>query len=114
MDIFAQHGVGGILGLLTNAFFASNSIITLDGVSTNAGGWVDHNWRLLYVQLAYIVAASSYTFVVTALLAHYINTVPGLHLRTTAEGEALGIDEVEVGQDTFSKIPSLTRSHPDW
>jgi len=103
LDIFAQHGVGGIFGLLTNAFFASHSVIASDGVSTNAGGWVDRNWRQLYVQLAYIAAASVYTFVVTALLAHYINTVPGLHLRTTAEGEALGLDEVEVGQNTLFK-----------
>jgi ammonium transporter, Amt family len=99
LDIFAQHGVGGIVGLLTNAFFASHSVITLDGVSTNKGGWVDRNWKQFYIQAAYIIAACSYTFVVTALLAHYINTVPGLHLRTTAEGEALGSDEVQVGLD---------------
>lgn len=96
LDIFAQHGVGGIVGLLGNAFFASHSVITLDGISTNAGGWVDRNWKQLYIQLAYIVAACIYTFVVTAILTHYINTVPGLHLRVTAQGEALGTDEVEV------------------
>lgn len=113
LDIFAQHGVGGIVGLLTNAFFASHSVITLDGVSTNAGGWIDHNWKQLYIQLAYIIAACFYTFFVTALLAHYINTVPGLRLRIKAEEEALGPDEVEVS--IYILLISLRpNKFPDW
>lgn len=97
LDLFAEHAVGGILGLLMNGFFASRSIIALDGVNTNVpGGWIDHNWKQLYIQLAYVCATCSYTFVVTALLAKCIDIIPGLHLRTTAEGEKLGLDEVEV------------------
>lgn len=97
LDLFAEHAVGGMLGLLMNGFFASRSIIALDGVNTNVpGGWVDHNWKQLYIQIAYIFATCSYTFVVTALLAKCIDIIPGLQLRTTAEGEKLGLDEVEV------------------
>jgi Amt family ammonium transporter len=97
LDLFAEHAVGGILGLLMNGFFASSSIIALDGVNTNIpGGWVDHHWKQLYIQVAYICATCSYSFVVTALLAKCINAIPGLQLRTTAEGEKLGLDEVEV------------------
>lgn len=98
LDIFAQHAIGGILGLLMNAFFATKSVIALDGVNTNVlGGWIDHNWKQLYIQFAYILAASLYTFIVTALIVHYVDTIPGLHIRVAAASETLGLDEVEVG-----------------
>lgn len=99
LDIFAEHGVGGILGLLINAFFASKEVIALDGVNTDTlGGWVDRNWKQLYIQLAYIVATCLYTFVVTALIVHYVDTIPGLHIRVTGAAEELGLDEVEIGE----------------
>jgi Amt family ammonium transporter len=114
LDLFAEHAVGGILGLLMNAFFASRSIIALDGVNTNVpGGWVDHNWKQLYIQVAYICATVSYSFVVTALLAKCIDMIPGLQLRTTAEGEKLGLDEVEIGEFANDYI-EVRRDFMDW
>lgn len=111
LDLFAEHAVGGIVGLLMNAFFASQTIIALDGVNTSIpGGWIDHHWKQLYIQVAYICATCSYTFVVTALIAKGINAIPGLHLRISPEGEALGLDEVEVGFDTLLNFPFLIRS----
>jgi Amt family ammonium transporter len=114
LDLFAEHAVGGILGLLMNGFFASSSIIALDGVNTNIpGGWVDHHWKQLYIQVAYICATCSYSFVVTALLAKCINAIPGLQLRTTAEGEKLGLDEVEIGEFANDYI-EVRRDFMDW
>ncbi|OJA18313.1 hypothetical protein AZE42_09344 [Rhizopogon vesiculosus] len=110
-DLFTQHAIGGILGLLTNAFFVSHSVIALDGINTNVpGGWVDHNWKRLYVQVTYIMATCSYAFIVTFLIAHFNNIISGLHLRATAEGEMLGLDEVEVSLDTPLNLPSITRA----
>ncbi|KAG1853097.1 hypothetical protein F4604DRAFT_1958937 [Suillus subluteus] len=90
-----------------HAFFASCSIVVLDAsINTNVpGGWVDHYRKQLYVQVAYICVTCSYTFIVTALIAQCINTILGLHMRTTAEGEELGLDEVEYG------ITSRTGQH---
>jgi Ammonium Transporter Family len=97
LDLFAEHAVGGMIGLLFNAFFASSDIIALDDVNTSAvGGWLDQNWKQLYMQFAYICATSGYAFVVTALLAKCVDLIPGLHLRSTPEGERLGMDEIEV------------------
>lgn len=96
LDLFAEHAVGGIIGLMLNAFFASPSIIAMDDVSTGPGGWVNHNWKQLYIQFAYVVATCAYTFVMTAFVAKVIDMIPGLHLRSTPEGEMLGMDEVEV------------------
>lgn len=114
LDLFAEHAVGGILGLLMNAFFASRSIVALDGVNTNVpGGWIDHNWKQLYIQVAYICATVSYSFVVTALLAKCIDIIPGLHLRTSTEGEKLGLDEVEIGEFANDYI-EVRRDFMDW
>lgn len=80
-----------------NAFLADQDIIALDGVNTGIlGGFMDHNWKQLYIQFAYVVACTAYAFVMTALLAKVVDMIPGLRLRATAEEEALGMDEVEV------------------
>ena len=97
LDLFAEHAMGGVIGLLVNGLFASHNIIALDGVNTNVkGGWVDHNYKQLYIQFAYVCATCAYSFVVTAIIAKAIDVIPGLHLKTTPEGESLGLDEVEV------------------
>ncbi|KAF8973539.1 ammonium transporter [Flammula alnicola] len=99
LDLFAEHAVGGVVGLMLNAFFASSTIIKMDGVSNNiAGGWVDHNWKLLYMQFAYVMATCFYTFFMTALVAKTLDMIPGLRLRSTPEGEMVGMDEVEIGE----------------
>lgn len=79
-----------------NGFFGSHDIIALDGVNTSIpGGWIDQNWKQLYIQFAYICAVTGYTFVVTALIAKAVD-LTGLHLRASPEDERLGMDEVEV------------------
>ncbi len=96
-DLCAEHAIGGILGLLFNAIFADSEIIALDGVNTSAnGGWLNRNWKQLYIQIAYIVACSAYSFVMTAFIARTINMIPTLHLRATPEEEMLGMDDTEV------------------
>jgi len=85
-----------MIGLLLNAFFGTTDIISLDGVNSNPGGFMDHNWKQLYIQFAYICAVTAYSFVVTAAIAKGIDMIPGLHLRGTPESEKLGMDEIEV------------------
>jgi Amt family ammonium transporter len=97
LDLFAEHAVGGMVGLLLNGFFASGQIIALDDVNTSiVGGWLDQNWKQLYIQFAYICATSAYTFVATAFIAKCVDLIPGLRLRSTPEAEKLGMDEIEV------------------
>lgn len=38
LDLFAEHALGGILGLLANGLFADDEIIALDGVNTAVPG----------------------------------------------------------------------------
>lgn len=89
--------MGGIIGLLWNALFADKDLIALDGVNTTApGGWLNGHWKQLYMQFAYVVATCAYTFVVTALLAKGLDSIPLFRLRASPEEEALGMDDTQV------------------
>lgn len=114
LDVFAEHAIGGIVGLLFNAFFAADYIIGLDGVNMEAtGGFLNHNYRQLYVQVAYIVASCAYTFVVSALIAKAIDMIPGLHLRASSEAELLGMDDDQHGEFAYDYV-EVRRDYLAW
>ncbi|KAL5635100.1 hypothetical protein ACGC1H_002959 [Rhizoctonia solani] len=99
LDLFAEHAVGGILGLLANGLFADTDLIALDGVNTAVpGGWIKHNYKQLYIQFAYVCACCAYVFVMTAILAKIVDVIPFLGLRATEEGEILGMDDDQIGE----------------
>ncbi|KAK0506013.1 ammonium transporter [Armillaria luteobubalina] len=96
LDLFAEHAVGGMVGLILTAFFGDSEVIALDGINTAAsGGWMDRNWKQLYIQFA------------------YWTLIPGLQLRSTVEGERLGMDEVEIGEFATDYI-EIRRDYTDW
>ncbi|KAG8964582.1 hypothetical protein FRC03_001612 [Tulasnella sp. 419] len=99
LDLFAEHGMAGIIGLLFNGIFAADYIISLDDVNTAIpGGFMQRNFAQLYKQFAYVCACSAYVFVVTALLAKAIDMIPGLKLRGSEDDEVVGMDEVDIGE----------------
>jgi Amt family ammonium transporter len=103
--VFAEHGIGGMVGLIFVGLFANDSIIALDGVNAGVvGGFVDHNYALLYKQVAMVAAASGYAFVVSAVLAKAIDCVPGLRLRATDEAELLGMDDDQHGEFSYDYV----------
>lgn len=112
LDIFAVHGMGGLVGNVCTAFFASKYIAALDGVSRgeNAidGGWVDHHWMQLAYQLADSVTGGVYSFVGTCVILFILNLLPGLQIRATEEAEILGIDDAEIGEFAYDYV-ELTR-----
>jgi Amt family ammonium transporter len=115
MDVFAEHGIAGMVGLLFNAFFAADYIIGLDGVNTGIinGGWLNHNYKQLYIQVAYIVATTAYAFVMSAALALIINFIPGLHLRASEEAELLGMDDDQLGEFAYDYV-EVRRDYLAW
>jgi ammonium transporter, Amt family len=97
LDLFALHGIGGIISLIFNGFFATTDVISLDGINTETqGGFLDHNYKQLYIQFAYACACSGYVFVVTAAIAKVFCLIPLLNLRATDHAESIGIDEDQV------------------
>lgn len=115
MDVFAEHGVAGMVGLIFNGFFGADWIIGLDGVNTGVinGGWLNHNYKQLYIQVAYIVACTGYAFTVSALLAFVINKIPGLHLRASEEAELLGMDDDQLGEFAYDYV-EVRRDYLAW
>lgn len=113
--MFAEHGVAGIVGLIFNGFFASGSIIGLDGVNAGlfAGGWIKHEWKQMYKQIAYILAACAWAFVVSAILAFGINFIPGLKLRASEEAELLGMDDDQLGEFAYDYV-EVRRDYLAW
>lgn len=112
LDIFAIHGIGGLVGNLLTGLFAADYIAGLDGVSIGdaaiAGGWLNHHWIQLAYQLADGVAGMAYTFVVSCALLYVINWIPGLKLRASEEEELLGMDDCELGEFAYDYV-ELTR-----
>ena len=66
------------------------------------GGWLNHNYPQLGIQIADTVAGGAYSFVGTALILLVLDlvgkVVPALRLRATEEEEILGMDDVELGE----------------
>jgi Amt family ammonium transporter len=106
-----------MIGLIANGVFGANYIIGLDGVNADPvlypGGWIQHNWKQLYIQFAYVVACSAYAFAISALIAFVINFVPGLKLRASDESELLGMDDSELGEFAYDYV-EVRRDYLAW
>ena len=117
MDIFAVHGLAGIIGLLINGLFGTNYIPSLDGVLTGSaaiqGGWFTHHWVQLGYQVAYIGATCAYSFTVTMIILLIMNFIPGLRLRVSVDEERSGIDEAELGEFAFDFV-EVRRDYDSW
>lgn len=121
LDIFAVHGISGVVGLLMTGLFAQASVAANDGYLVIPGGWLDHNYIQLAKQLAWVVYVAAWAFVTTYLemfrefpstkqstsqsltpihssLLLVIDKIPGCHFRSTQEAEIVGIDETDHGE----------------
>ncbi|EHL03401.1 putative Ammonium transporter MEP3 [Glarea lozoyensis 74030] len=109
-----KHGIAGIVGLVFNGLFAADYIIGLDGVNNGiTGGWLNHNYKQLYIQIAYIVACTAYSFVISAGIAYAINAIPGLKLRASEEAELLGMDDDQLGEFAYDYV-EVRRDYLAW
>ncbi|KAF2722746.1 ammonium transporter [Polychaeton citri CBS 116435] len=107
-DIFAVHCIGGILGNICTGFFAADYIAHLDGYTVIPGGWVNHNWVQLGIQLADSIAGLCYSFVMSCLILLAISFigrwVPFFELRMSKEEEEAGADDVEIGEYAYDYV----------
>jgi len=108
LDIFAVHGIGGLVGNICTAFFAADYIAHLDFVQEIPGGWLNHNWIQIGYQLADSFSGGVYSFVGTSIILFIMNLIPGLRLRASEEAEILGIDDAEIGEFAYDYV-ELTR-----
>ena len=104
LDIFAIHGIGGLVGDLLTGLFAADYIARLDGFTEISGGWVNQHWVQLAIQLADGVTGMTYSFGVSCLILFLLNLIPGFHLRASEAEEMMGMDETEVGEFAYDYV----------
>ncbi|KAL5118318.1 ammonium transporter Amt1 [Pleosporales sp. CAS-2024a] len=108
LDIFAVHGIGGFVGNILTAFFAADYIAHLDGFTVIPGGWINGHWIQLGHQLADSFSGGFYSFVGTCLILGMLDFigkyVPVFRLRASEQEEALGIDDVEIGEFAYDYV----------
>lgn len=100
LDVFASHGIGGMIGSLMTALFAQASVAGFDGTEID-GGWFDHNYIQLAYQLAEITATFAWSFAITTLICWVMHFIPGLRLRASEESEIVGIDDAYLGEFAY-------------
>jgi Amt family ammonium transporter len=87
LDVFPVHGVGGMLGTLAAAVFASAGLGVFSGQGYAEGMTMG---RQLGVQLLGIFAIGVYTAIVSFILLKLVDAITGL--RVSAEEESSGLD----------------------
>lgn len=103
LQIFASHAIGGIVGNVLTGFFAQSSIARLDG-TVIPGGFIDHHYKQLGLQIADSASGLAYSFVMTTIILWVMHFIPGLSLRSTEEAEMLGIDDAEMGEFAYDYV----------
>lgn len=84
----------------------SDYIAHLDGVTEIKGGWLNHNYRQLGIQLAGSLAGAAYSFAGSLTILYALDFIgkhlPMFRLRATPDEEDLGMDDVEIGEFAVS------------
>lgn len=107
MDVFALHGVGGFLGSVMTGLFAADYITATDGsvagdpTTRIDGGWINHHYRQLGLQLAGAVTVAAWSFVVTAIILLAMDRIPKLRIRLHEDEELMGTDLAQIGEFTY-------------
>jgi Amt family ammonium transporter len=93
LDVFACHGVGGMVGMLLTGVFASN---TVNSVVGDNQGLIFGDATLFLTQLKALVLVSVFAFVGSYILFFVVNKITPL--RVTEEKEELGLDISQHGE----------------
>ena len=88
LDAFGLHGVGGIVGAILTAFFASDFIM-----GDKAPSDVRHQ---LWVQVEGVLATIAYSAILTFIILKVIDLVIGI--RVESDDERMGLDLSQHGE----------------
>jgi len=89
LDVFAVHGLGGLLGLIGAGIFATE------------GGLINGSSELLINNLILIVSTFAYSIVATFVILKVLDVIPGLGLRSSQEDEDKGLDISDHGERAY-------------
>ncbi len=96
LDVFACHGVGGVLGSVATGIFATVAVN-----ATGANGLIYGGMSLFVSQLAGVAVVGVYSFFGTFIILKVINVFSPL--RVTPEEERKGLDLVEHGEEAYAQ-----------
>jgi Amt family ammonium transporter len=94
LDVFAVHGVGGILGMLSVGIFSSLSVNAAGADGLIAGSGIQ-----LLKQLIGVAVVAAYAFVVTWILGKL--TAVTIGLRVSQSEETVGLDISQHGERAY-------------
>jgi len=94
LDVFAVHGVGGIIGALLTGVFAAEAI-------GGTPGLIEGNAGVLVANFIAIIATIVYSGVVTLIILKLLDIIPGLGLRVADQDEDEGLDISAHGERGF-------------
>jgi Amt family ammonium transporter len=97
LDVFAVHGIGGILGMLSVGIFASLSVNP-----AGADGLITGNGMQLLKQAIGIVTVGAYAFGATWVLGKLVGLAMGL--RVTSSEEMVGLDLSQHGERAYGGL----------
>ncbi len=105
-DVFACHGVGGIVGNILTGVFAQRSVAAVDGQHIH-GGWIDGHWAQVGYQVVDSAAGFAWAFGITVILLFFIDKFPGLHLKAPPEDQEVGMDRTELGESIYQHLDDI-------
>jgi Amt family ammonium transporter len=90
LDVFPVHGVGGALGTILAAIFASSSLGVFSGQGYAEGMTMVSQ---LQVQVIGVVSVGAYTAICTLVLLKLVDRLIGLRVSADQETEGLDINQ---------------------
>lgn len=93
LDVFACHGVGGMVGMLLTGVFASKSVNSIVGDNE---GLIFGDATLFLTQLKALIIVSIFAFTLSYLLFFIVNKITPL--RVSEDKEELGLDISQHGE----------------
>lgn len=97
LDVWACHGMGGTWGAIATGIFASKAVNP-----SGADGLIYGNWDLFTVQLASVLVAWVFSFVMTYGIAKVIDGVRGLSVGSYEE--EVGLDISQHGEEVYATL----------
>jgi Amt family ammonium transporter len=88
LDVFACHGIGGMVGMLMTGIFATKTVN-----SAGADGLFYGGTAFFLTQLKALLIVVGYSFAVSFLIFKFIGFI--LPLRVSTEEEELGLDATQ-------------------
>ncbi len=94
LDVFAVHGIGGIIGLIATGIFAEKAIGGTEGLIEGSSTLLVENFILVIVTIVY-------SLVVSLILLKILDIIPGLGLRSEESEEDQGLDVSDHGERAY-------------